>query len=454
MTNLIGYVRVSRVAGREGDSFISPAIQMERIEAHAKAHGHEVVSWETDLDQPGSRYQRPGFQRALEAVERGQAEGVIVAKLDRFARSVAGAAQALTRLEASGGVLVAVDLGLDTSNPAGRLMRNVLMALAEFELDRIRESWQSAREHAIGRGIHISKVPPVGYRRGEDRRLEPDPVAAPIVHEVFLRRARGQSWDSLCAFLDEALPKPNGGSWTRQTVTSMVARRTYLGEAHAGATSNPDAHEPIVSRAEWEAAQQKPRSRRPRSAALLSGIIRCSACGYAMTRGGGGSRGYWNYRCRKRHSSGLCPAPARVSVLKADAFIWQAIQDFIREGAAKIQAAEDRSDAADRYTKAVADVERAEEELTAWTSGELVSVLGQETFLTGYREREAALSEAKEAISKVPRSSVTELPPPDFDFDALAPGDRRTMIDILIERIEVSRGRGDGRMRIVWRELL
>jgi site-specific DNA recombinase len=156
MTNLIGYVRVSRVAGREGDSFISPAIQRERIEAHAKAHGHEVVAWETDLDQPGSRYQRPGFQRALEAVERRQAEGVIVAKLDRFARSVAGAAQALTRLEASDGVLVAVDLGLDTSNPAGRLMRNVLMALAEFELDRIRESWQSAREHAIGRGIHRS----------------------------------------------------------------------------------------------------------------------------------------------------------------------------------------------------------------------------------------------------------------------------------------------------------
>ncbi|MDQ3858884.1 MAG: recombinase family protein [Actinomycetota bacterium] len=68
MTELIGYMRVSRVAGREGDSFISPALQRERIEAHAKAHGHDVISWETDLDQPGSRYQRPGFQRALEAM--------------------------------------------------------------------------------------------------------------------------------------------------------------------------------------------------------------------------------------------------------------------------------------------------------------------------------------------------------------------------------------------------
>jgi DNA invertase Pin-like site-specific DNA recombinase len=449
MTKLIGYVRVSRVAGREGDSFISPEIQRERIEAHAKAHGHEIVSWETDLDQPGSRYERPAFQLALEAVEQGAAGGIIVAKLDRFARSVAGAAQAVARLEASGGVLVAVDLGLDTSNPAGKLMRNVLMALAEFELDRIRESWQSAREHAIGRGIHISNVPPVGYRRGKDRRLEPDPEAGPIVREVFLRRARGQSWDSLCAFLDEALPRQNGGRWTRQTVTSIVARRTYLGEARAGATANPNAHEPLVSRAEWEAAQQKPRPRRGRSAALLSGIIRCSACGYAMTRGEGGSRGYWNYRCRKRHSTGICPSPARISVLKADAFAWQAVKDFVRRGAASVQA----SEASERYAEAVADVERAEEELAAWTSGELVSVLGRDVFLAGFRERQRVLDETRQTLSKVPESEAVDMPLPDFDFEALPPGDRQQLVRMLVERIDVARGRGDGRMRVEWRPL-
>lgn len=81
-------------------------------------------------------------------------------------------------------------------------------------------------------------------------------------------------------------------------------------------------------------------------------------------------------------------------------------------------------------------------------------MLGQEAFLSGYREREAALSEARQALSKLPASKVVDLPPPDFDFESVSPEDRRTMIAILIERIEVSRGRGDGRMRIVWRELL
>ena len=84
---LIGYVRVSRVGGREGDSFISPAVQRGRVEAYAGAQGHQVVVWEEDLDQPGSRYQRRGFQAALEAVERGEAEGIAVAALDRASPS-------------------------------------------------------------------------------------------------------------------------------------------------------------------------------------------------------------------------------------------------------------------------------------------------------------------------------------------------------------------------------
>ena len=39
-------------------------------------------------------------------------------------------------------------------------------------------------------------------------------------------------------------------------------------------------------------------------------------------------------------------------------------------------------------------------------------------------------------------------------FDALTPKDRRQLLDILIERVEVSRGQGDERMRIEWRSLI
>src|SRR6478752_5188709 len=99
---LIGYTRVSRVAGREGESFISVDVQRERIERQAAAQGHTVVDWQDDQDQTGAR-------------------------IDRFARSVAGAAKALDRLESADGVLVSADLGMDTSTSGGKMMRNVLM---------------------------------------------------------------------------------------------------------------------------------------------------------------------------------------------------------------------------------------------------------------------------------------------------------------------------------------
>ena len=57
-----GYVRVSKVGGREGDSFISPQQQRERIEAAAAAAKATIVEWHTDLDQSGGNADRPGFQ--------------------------------------------------------------------------------------------------------------------------------------------------------------------------------------------------------------------------------------------------------------------------------------------------------------------------------------------------------------------------------------------------------
>jgi DNA invertase Pin-like site-specific DNA recombinase len=82
----IGYVRVSRVGARGGESFISPDVQRSTIEAKARERGLEVVEWITDLDASGGKFEREGFQRSIEAVEAGVVDAVVVARLTRFAR--------------------------------------------------------------------------------------------------------------------------------------------------------------------------------------------------------------------------------------------------------------------------------------------------------------------------------------------------------------------------------
>jgi site-specific DNA recombinase len=123
-------------------------MQRERIEAHAAAKGYVIVDWQEDLDQPGSRLERPGLQAAIEAVEAGVADGIIVAKLDRFARSLVDAVSAIQRITAAEGQLISVEDGFDSSTSMGRFARDMLIRLGELELDRIREDWAAAGSHA------------------------------------------------------------------------------------------------------------------------------------------------------------------------------------------------------------------------------------------------------------------------------------------------------------------
>ena len=447
---LIGYIRVSRVAGREGDSFISPDAQKERIMALAAAHGHTLVGWQTDLDQSGARLDRPAFQEALAQVERGEADGIAVAKLDRFARSVSGAGRAMERLEACGGTLLVGDLGMDTSTPAGKLMRNVLMALAEFDLDRIRENWRTASRMAVRRGVHVSGVPPFGYQRRGDGGLEPDPATAPLVHETFVRRAAGESWQSLCEMLDERAPRVR--PWRPSTVASMVGRRTYLGEAWAGETVNVGAHDPLVTRAEWEAAQSRqPRAPRSGHESLLTGIVRCAACGTLMTPGSDGRRGYRRYDCQNR----VCRARSAISARRLDEHVEQIVLDAA--GAARPVRGRPNT----RPLRAALTVlEQAETELGAYRDSQLVSVIGQTAFAAGLTERATRVAEARETVAGLQRLA----PLRQLDsrlvsrWPSMSVVARREILRAALERVEVrrahSRGKGTpvgDRVRVVWR---
>jgi site-specific DNA recombinase len=454
---LIGYVRVSRVAGRDGDSFISPSVQRERIEAQAKAGGHKLVDVLTDLDQPGSKYERPAFQNALAMVERGEVDGVIVYALDRFARSLPDAVAALDRLEAAGGVLVSVRDSLDTSTPTGRFARTLMLALAQLELERIRDNWAVATERAIARGVHITRVPPLGYRKLEDGRLEPDPKAAPVVRQVFLKRAEGTSWLELGRFLDAKLPKPDGGCWPRQSVSSLVKNRAYLGEAFAGDLVNPKAHQPLVSRAEWEAAQSPATVRNPRESklepALLAGLLTCATCGHVLSRRGTGAKGPWaNYNCRVRHADGECKAPAKISERRADAFVESAFLEWLHGQPVLAESVESTTD----REAATAKLEAAEEELIAYRDANLVSVIGKAAYTDGLRSRAAIVEQTRNDLAAL-NGHATPLVRADLaeSWPELSVEERRTILASVIERVEVGRGgkaaKLADRVKLAWR---
>src|SRR5919204_6010544 len=163
---LLSYIRVSAVRGREGPGFISPPDQAERNRGYAAAYGHTIIEEGQDLDKSGGDMSRPTFDRYLDKIRRGEADGIIVAKLDRFARSNKGALEAIEELESHGGVLISVSEQIDPTTASGRFMRNILLATAQRERDRIGEQWLTARTRAVERGIHVAHHVPAGYVRG------------------------------------------------------------------------------------------------------------------------------------------------------------------------------------------------------------------------------------------------------------------------------------------------
>jgi DNA invertase Pin-like site-specific DNA recombinase len=453
---LLGYIRVSRVAGREGASFISPELQRKQIEAYASAHGHEVIGWGEDLDESGGKVSRPQFDLALAALERGEADGLIVARLDRFMRSLPDALDVIERIEAAGAELVSVSDNFDSSTPMGRFARDLVLRLGQLERERVTEGWSSTTATAFERGAYIGPTP-TGYRRREDGTLELDEAVAPVIHEVFRRRADGESWASLGRYMTAAGIETAFGNpkWTGGSVKRLVANGVYTGTMRHGDRVRRNAVPAIVTRAEFEAAQRQPVPK-PASGEglLLTGLARCASCRYRMK---GHKRG--SYACEHDHAAGDCPHPTSIRAPGLDEFVLR--EFWNRLGVATIA---EPVEATNEVDAALADMESAEHELDAYMSTALVDVVGAEIFRRGAEARQRSLDKARERFAEAQRSVGAAKLNLSLDLrkawesDELNLAERRTILAGAIDAVVVwpSSGRGkrdpvETRARIAWR---
>jgi hypothetical protein len=146
-----------------------------------------------------------------------------------------------------------------------------MLAMAEWQLDRLRSSSDIASERAIARGAYVGAHVPTGYRKLRSGRLRPDPRVAPLITELFSRRAAGESLAVLERRLeDEAVPTIYGNPvWMPASVRALLAKRVYLGEVRYGRSVREHAHPALTDEATWQAAQQPPVARSSRQAHTL-----------------------------------------------------------------------------------------------------------------------------------------------------------------------------------------
>lgn len=323
---------MSDTRGRLGDDrYRSPNLQENACRKVAKSEGYTIGELFKDEDVSGGTMRRKELEKAIARVERGDSGGIIIAKLDRFARTLVGGLQTLERIKKANGIVVTADGLLDTGKPEDELRLNLMLSLAQFELSRIRETWETVKGDAVQRGIHISRYPPPGYRRDKkSRRLVPSRRHANAVGEAFEMAAAGESYLEIARHLTSA-GVPSGGRkavWHSHRVKRLLANRVYLGEARDGhGHVNPAAHDRLISDVTWNLAQREKRPAgvgKSKGVTLLAGLCRCASCSFAMRsqRGRAGSS-VAVYRCPSTTVNGRCPHPTAISQVRLNEFVLQ-----------------------------------------------------------------------------------------------------------------------------------
>jgi|SRR5919205_906535 DNA invertase Pin-like site-specific DNA recombinase len=150
----VGYTRVS--TREQGDSGLGLAAQRGAIEAECERKGWVIVELHEDVQSGKSADDRQGLQQALVGLQGGEADALVVSKLDRLGRSVFDVSGLLRRAEREGWSIVALDIGLDTTTIMGAAMAQMASVFAELERRRISERIRDAmaqlpRERRNGR---------------------------------------------------------------------------------------------------------------------------------------------------------------------------------------------------------------------------------------------------------------------------------------------------------------
>ena len=218
---VVGYVRVS--TAEQADSGAGLEAQRAAIVGEVKRRGWEVVGICEDANGVSgkSMRNRPGLADALEMIEGGSAGGLIVAKLDRLSRSLLDFAALMAQSQRNGWSLIALDLGVDTSTPAGEMMAHVLATFAQFERRLIGQRTKDALHARVATGKPwVSKQGRMTVGLGRPPGLPPS-VRRRIVRE----RQEGRSLRAIAADLNaEGVPTAQGGKQWWPTTVRLIAR--------------------------------------------------------------------------------------------------------------------------------------------------------------------------------------------------------------------------------------
>jgi len=147
------YARVSTLHGQ------NPEMQLDELREYASRRGWGITREYVDQGVSGSKESRPELNQLMDDAHRRKFDAVLVWKIDRFGRSLKHLVNALADLSAYGVAFVSLRDNIDLSTPSGRLMFQIIGAMAEFERSLIQERVKAGLRNAKAKGKRLGRPP-------------------------------------------------------------------------------------------------------------------------------------------------------------------------------------------------------------------------------------------------------------------------------------------------------
>jgi len=216
--NVIPYLRVS--TQEQADSGLGLEAQRATINQHAAHREWSVVRWAVDDGYTAATLTRPALMDALTQLRAHTADALVVSKLDRLSRSLLDFAALMETARREGWAVIALDLGVDMTTPAGEMLANVMASFAQYERRLIGQRTRDALQALKSRGARLGR--PVVVQRSTAER-------------IGLWRAAGCTWAACADALNAAgVPTAHGGKrWYASTVRSVIRSAVLDEQARA-----------------------------------------------------------------------------------------------------------------------------------------------------------------------------------------------------------------------------
>lgn len=163
------YARVSTANGQQ-----DPELQLREMREYAERREMAVAGEYVDRTS-GAKESRPALDRMMADARRRKFDTVLVWKIDRLGRSLKHLVMTLAELQGVGVAFISLRDNLDLSTASGRLMFQIIGAMAEFERSLIQERVRAglalarARGRRLGRPGKTIDLPRVLGLRGEGK---------------------------------------------------------------------------------------------------------------------------------------------------------------------------------------------------------------------------------------------------------------------------------------------